>query len=253
LGGAAMYNNSTGIGNVSVGSGSLYNNTTGNGNIVLGETVAFYNTTGSQNIAIGSGTLMTNTLGSDNIAIGRGADVSSANLSNAIAIGYAARVVTSNSIQLGNSSITDVKTTGVVTAAGFKTYSGTSSQYLMADGTVSSSSSSSSGSGLTLLSKIIFVKYATSSLAAEIWTANYDGTSQTKINITLPSGIILGPEYGINLSPNGQKIFFSAGPPYSGDPIKTIEASIYSCNIDGTNVVKIIDRGTRLVNLMGAY
>ena len=43
---------------------------------------------------------------------------------------------------MGNSSVTSVNTSATITGAGFKTPSGTSSQYLMADGSVSSGVSS---------------------------------------------------------------------------------------------------------------
>lgn len=250
IGGASLASNSTGGYNTASGWGSLMDNTTGYENTSNGFGALSKNTTGNGNTANGNSALYNNTTGSFNTAIGFNAMSTNSVYSNSTAIGNNAQISSSNQIQLGNTAVTDVKTSGAITAAGFKTPNGTSAQYLMADGTVSSGSGVS---GLTLLGKIIYAKYATVSLPAEIWTANYDGTNPTKINITLPSGIILGPEYGINLSPNGQKIFFSAGPPYSGDPIKTIEASIYSCNIDGSNVIKIIDRGTRSIMLTGAY
>ena len=47
------------------------------------------------------------------------ADVSLNNLSNAIAIGYDATVNASNKIQLGNSNITLVETSGTVSASAF--------------------------------------------------------------------------------------------------------------------------------------
>jgi hypothetical protein len=74
------------------------------------------------------------------------ANVGSNNLTNATAIGYGTTVATSNTIQLGNASVTDVKTNGSVTAASFKKSGGTSSQYLMADG------STSTGGGVTSIS-----------------------------------------------------------------------------------------------------
>jgi hypothetical protein len=85
------------------------------------------------------------TTGSNNTFLGTQARTNSntGTISNATAIGSEAIVTTSNTIQLGNSSVTDVKTNAVITSTGFKTPTGTSSQYLMADGSVSSGSSSS--------------------------------------------------------------------------------------------------------------
>ena len=66
------------------------------------------------------------------------ANVASGDLTNATAVGFAAVVDESNKIQLGNADVTAVNTSGTYTGAGFKTPTGTSSQYLMADGTTSS-------------------------------------------------------------------------------------------------------------------
>ncbi|KIA86159.1 hypothetical protein [Flavobacterium sp. AED] len=95
------------------------------------------------NVSIGNGTLQTNTSGSQNTAIGNGADVAIDGITNSVAIGVNAIVTASNTIQLGSdgsgshTAITDVKTSGSLTAAGYKIPSGTSSQFLMADGTIS--------------------------------------------------------------------------------------------------------------------
>jgi len=62
--------------------------------------------------------LVNNTTGSNNTAIGYEADVVSNNLSNATAIGKGAIVTSSNTIQLGNTSVTNVKTSGTITAGG---------------------------------------------------------------------------------------------------------------------------------------
>jgi hypothetical protein len=79
------------------------------------------NSTGQNNTAVGSYALSTNTTGNNNTALGQGADVSSANLTNATAIGYNARVGTSNTIQLGNTFVTNVNTSGAITAKNYIT------------------------------------------------------------------------------------------------------------------------------------
>ena len=66
-------------------------------------------------------------------------------ISNATAIGYGATVSSDNTIQLGNTSVTDVNTSGTITANGFKTQLGTSIQYLMADGSISTGAVTSIG------------------------------------------------------------------------------------------------------------
>jgi hypothetical protein len=93
--------NNTGIYNTAIGSGSLINITSGSSNTVVGQNAG-----------------VTITIGSSNVLLGQNADLSTNNLSNAIAIGASSSVTASNTIQLGNASITDVKTSGVITASG---------------------------------------------------------------------------------------------------------------------------------------
>lgn len=115
FGANVLLNNNTGFINSAFGSSSMKNNTSGNSNAVFGNAAMFYNTTGSSNAVFGTRAMLTNTTGSNNTAIGNQADVASANLNNATAIGNGALVNTSNTIQLGNLSITDVKTVGKLT------------------------------------------------------------------------------------------------------------------------------------------
>jgi hypothetical protein len=109
------------------------------------------------------------------------------------------------------------------------------------------------------LNKIIFSKLLYSSsgsyLGVEVWTANYDGTAQTKVNISLPSGIVFSEGMTPKLSPNGQKVFFTAGPPLSSGSTIAGVTSMYSCNIDGSNILKIIDgvSTSQIGEVGGAY
>jgi hypothetical protein len=97
----------------------MSSNTTGGFNSAAGALSLGSNTTGSFNTAFGNQTLGSNTTGTYNTAIGFQANVSSANLTNATAIGNGASVAASNTIQLGNSSVTSVLTSGTISAAGF--------------------------------------------------------------------------------------------------------------------------------------
>ena len=112
----ALVYNTTGYGNTASGSYALYQNTTGSNNTASGYAVLFQNTTGSENTAIGQGALFSNYTGSYNTAIGLEADVESGALTNATAIGAGAKVNASNTIQLGNTSVTNVQTSGTLTA-----------------------------------------------------------------------------------------------------------------------------------------
>ena len=112
----ALYLNTSGYSNNAFGFQSLYRNTIGSANTGYGQSSLYLNSTGSNNTAIGYGTLDNNSTGSNNTGIGYEADVSSNNLSNATAIGSGAIVTASNTIQLGNTSVTNVKTSGTITA-----------------------------------------------------------------------------------------------------------------------------------------
>ena len=118
-GGSSLTANTTGYGNTINGFSSLANNTTGNNNIAIGHSSIGNNTIGSYNIAIGNGSQRSNYNGNNNIAFGHSAGVSADNLTNTTAIGNGATVTTSNTIQLGNTNVTDVKTAGTITARSF--------------------------------------------------------------------------------------------------------------------------------------
>jgi hypothetical protein len=151
IGGAA-----TGSRNTALGSAAL-----SNGNVPSDNTAIGYNTlsvvTGGANTAVGSGALLANTTGSNNTAIGYSANVGSGTLSNATAIGAGATVNTSNTIQLGNTSVTNIKTSGTLTA-GDVTYPsshGTSGQVLSTTGSGTLNWTTVSSGSWTITSIII--------------------------------------------------------------------------------------------------
>lgn len=149
VGNDALYLNTTGSYNQGFGKEALYANTTGNGNTGVGEGALRANTTGNDNVAVGRGSLYTynpasgtggaNTAigrnamynlltGTNNVsvgynagpvsgsgdvtntlAIGYNASISGAGLTNCAAIGNGATVTASNTIQLGNASITTIQ------------------------------------------------------------------------------------------------------------------------------------------------
>ncbi|WEK20019.1 MAG: hypothetical protein P0Y49_02480 [Candidatus Pedobacter colombiensis] len=111
------------------------------------------------------------------------------------------------------------------------------------DGTLSVSSTSNS----SRLNKIIYTKRPSNSSSNEFWSANYDGTNQKKINISLPTNLTLGDN--VELSPDGLLLIFQV---YDNKG----KAHIYSCNVDGSNVKLIIDGSSSAdegVRLTGAY
>jgi hypothetical protein len=149
-GGAANGNRNTAVGSAALSNGSAPSDNTAIG----------YNTlsvvSGDANTAVGSGALLANTIGSNNTAIGYNANVGSGTLSNATAIGNGATVTTSNTIQLGNTSVTNVKTSGTLTA-GIVTYpntDGTSGQVLSTTGSGTLTWTTVSGSGVSSIGSI---------------------------------------------------------------------------------------------------
>jgi hypothetical protein len=119
IGNTALFLNTTGSGNIGINKDALYNNTTGSNNIGIGFQTLYANTVGIRNISLGAQSLTLNTTGNDNIAIGFQSNVVSNNLNNAIAIGNFAIVNASNTIKLGNSSITNIYTNGAMNATAF--------------------------------------------------------------------------------------------------------------------------------------
>ena len=123
----ALYANTTGSNNTAIGREALEDNTTGSYNTAIGRDALEDNTTGSYNTAIGHHAGDANnvlTTGSYNTFIGTSANAASSSLENATALGYQALAAASNSIQLGNTSVTNVKTSGTITA-GTVTYPNT--------------------------------------------------------------------------------------------------------------------------------
>lgn len=125
--------------NVSTGVGALAYNTTGNNNTSFGYVASNFNTSGRFNSAFGSGALFSNNIGENNIAVGveagryinSGGNLTNVNSSifigndsrasavgntNEIVIGHASRGNGSNTVTIGNSSITNNYFNGTVNA-----------------------------------------------------------------------------------------------------------------------------------------
>ena len=120
--------------NYGIGAGALNSLTNGDNNTAFGYDAAkaistngnstaigysaLSGATGGGNTALGRAAGSTVTSGTNNTLIGNQADVASNNLTNATAIGNAASVDASNTIQLGNASVTKVNTSGSITTSG---------------------------------------------------------------------------------------------------------------------------------------
>lgn len=145
LGFQALNANTSGIQNVAIGYQSVFSNTTGSGNVAIGVSSLVFNSTGSGNTAFGDEALLRNTTGGKNIAIGQRAGtyagsgtVNNQTSSDSIYIGYQARASASgatnelvfgkdtvgsgsNTVTLGNTSITKTILRGTVNAANLPT------------------------------------------------------------------------------------------------------------------------------------
>lgn len=103
----------SGVGNTGIGFQALFALTSGSENVGVGDTSLPGTTTGSENVAVGDTAGAGNTTGSDNTFIGHAALASVGTLTNATAVGANAAVAASNTIQLGDTSVTKVNTSGV--------------------------------------------------------------------------------------------------------------------------------------------
>ena len=116
LGSAALSNGSAPSDNTAIGYSTLAAGLTGGSNTAVGSYAFQTNTSGSNNVGVGKNAGITNTTGSNNTLIGTDANVGANNLSNTTALGYGAVATASNTIQLGNASVTNVNTKGSITA-----------------------------------------------------------------------------------------------------------------------------------------
>lgn len=107
-GGNALYYNTGGSYNTAAGLNSIVYNTSGSNNTASGYNSLYSNSSGNNNTSLGMQSLFSNTTGNYNTGIGYNANVASGALTNATAIGNSAIVNFSNSIQLGNSNVTQV-------------------------------------------------------------------------------------------------------------------------------------------------
>ena len=96
--------------------------------------------------------------------------------------------------------------------------------------------------------KLVYLKQ-TSGTPIELWSTNYDGSSQTQIPIVLPANVefssINSNRSSVKISPGGQKIFFIA---FNNS---TNISSIYTCDFSGNNLQEIVSSGSSTVLELG--
>jgi predicted acyltransferase (DUF342 family) len=116
FGNSSLSNNTSGTFNSAYGGRSLFSNISGNGNVSFGFQ-SLYNNLADSNAAFGYNAGFKNTTGTKNTFIGWSADADSVNLTNATAIGAGAIVKNSNTLQLGNTLLNLVNTSGSINSS----------------------------------------------------------------------------------------------------------------------------------------
>lgn len=87
---------------------------------------------------------------------------------------------------------------------------------------------------------LIYFKYNDQTENLELWSANYDGTNK-KLIFTPPVNTFFSSDRKLNVSPDGTKIYLSLNF-YPNGVNGTVRLSgIYSINIDGSNLTKLIE------------
>jgi hypothetical protein len=126
----------TGSGNTAMGAENMFSLTTGIANTSIGNQTMLNVSTGSNNTGVGQRAGQSITTGTNNTLIGFNADVSSSTANNETVIGKGATGSGDNTVQLGNTSVTNVNTSGTITAGAITipNTDGTNGQVLTTDG-----------------------------------------------------------------------------------------------------------------------
>ncbi|MEP7169440.1 MAG: tail fiber domain-containing protein, partial [Bacteroidota bacterium] len=105
----AMLNNTTGFNNTACGAYALPGNLDGFYNVAVGDQALLQNTSGARNTAVGHFSMLGITTGNYNTAIGAYIDFNSNAIENSTCVGNDANINASNSIAVGNTSISSIK------------------------------------------------------------------------------------------------------------------------------------------------
>lgn len=163
VGQSALNSNNGGTKNVAIGMGSMYNNQAGDENTATGQN-ALYTNSGNGNVANGFWTLHNNEAGNYNTAIGNHAHTLGSlgnTIHNATGLGYDADPPASNTVYVGNASITSIKG-----AVGFTTYSDARFKQNVREGEVK---------GLEFISRLRPVTYNNDPRAMDRWKESQFG------------------------------------------------------------------------------
>uniref|UniRef100_UPI0040473774 Lcl domain-containing protein n=1 Tax=Algoriphagus sp. TaxID=1872435 RepID=UPI0040473774 len=241
VGAQALGGTTTGERNVAIGAGALDENRTGSYNTVLGGFAGRYIANGSSSaLDGGSDGASPNTIMDNSILIGAWTKPKANNETNQIVIGYNAIGNGSNTIQLGNTGITNVKTSGTLTA-GAVTYpnvDGSANQVLSTNGSGTLAWSTSNGLPTTGNTAGDMLYWNGSTNAWVKVAAGTDGQTLTFIggkpvwsNHPFPDA----PTIGTATAGNGQaSVPFTAPASDGGSAITSYTATSNPGNITGT-------------------
>lgn len=109
LGLQSLYSNTSGSANTATGTYSAYHTTTGGDNVYVGYQAGYFNTVGGNNTAVGELAGSARSSLSFCTFLGYNADASANSLSNSMALGNSSSVGASNTIVLGDGSVTTLR------------------------------------------------------------------------------------------------------------------------------------------------
>ena len=191
VGSFALETITSGSYNQAFGDFALQNRTSGSYGTAIGAFALQNVTTGSFNTSLGTfaGDLLST--GRQNTLLGHGSDPSANNSINQTVIGYDAVGAGDNTVQLGNTSVTNVNTSGTYTGSGFKTPTGNSSQYLKADGSIDSTTYLTAAGTATNVSGVVAI--ANGGTGASTAVAALTNLGAAPINSPTFTGVPLAP------------------------------------------------------------
>ena len=176
-------NSTTGSQNTGLGFGTLYN-ATGQINTAVGMQALYNTSSGNFNTALGANAGSTNTTGSNNTFIGNAADANANAYSNSTAIGNGAIVTASNTVTIGNTSVTQHQFSGALMPYYGAVYNaGTLGQVLTSQGAGLAPQWAAAAAGIDVTAWHITGNTGTTASTSAIGVAvnnNFIGTTDTK-------------------------------------------------------------------------
>ncbi|OQP59646.1 hypothetical protein A3860_36830 [Niastella vici] len=241
-GGPAMLSNTTGIGNIALGTDALAMNTIGNRNVGIGVNPLKFNVTGNYNVAIGDNPMLYNTTGNYNVAIGASAlasRISKTSSSQNVAIGYGCannRTFGVNNIFMGFFANLDAPAgdNNIGIGANSNIYGG-SNNILLGTGSYTSNTSNATviGQGITCdLSNLVILGRADQNTVVGVTNSSTDNGARLQVNGSQTTAGNLGVG-GITAMSAKMHIAASDGSAGSA-PVKLTAGAVLATPEDGT-------------------